>query len=383
MAKRVLIVAALSGFIKAFLHSDIAILQQKGYEVYCAANNLVTKEENNKEIIESLGAKFIQIDFDSKKPLSRQNFKAYRQFKKIIRDYDFDLIHSHTPIAALVARLASRKLRKKGTISIYTTHGLACSKNSSKKEWFIYYNIEKHLTKYTDAIITINHEDYDLIKNKMKFDKVEYIPGVGYDYYRYHNVNIDRDKYRSDLGLTNDDILVLSIGELSVRKNHSVIIKALGILNNPNIVYAIAGRFLGNDDFSNHLLELAKQNNVRLKLLGFRRDIPELICCSDIGAIPSIREGLGLAGVQSLAGGKPLVGTDVQGIKDYIIEGKTGYLCTPHDALGFSEAITKLIYIKDDESIKEECYKVALEFDKEKSYYAKKKIYDKYLRESK
>ena len=66
-------------------------------------------------------------------------------------------------------------------------------------------------------------------------------------------------------------------------------------------------------------------------------DIPEITAISDIGVIPSIREGLGLAGVQSLAAGVPVIGSSVQGIKDYIVDGKDGYLCAPFDDTAFAE----------------------------------------------
>ena len=118
---------------------------------------------------------------------------------------------------------------------------------------------------------------------------------------------------------------MLSVGELSYRKNHQIIIEALSkALLGKKYVYVICGN--GVDGGTGEVLrQKAEKSKVRLILLGFRHDIPQIIHCSDVGAIPSVREGLGLARIQSLAAGVPLVGTDVQGIKDYIVDGETEY----------------------------------------------------------
>ena len=117
------------------------------------------------------------------------------------------------------------------------------------------------------------------------------------------------------------------------------------------------------------LLKFAEEKEVDLRLLGFRYDIPEIIRCSDIGVLPSLREGLGLFGIQSLASGVPVVGSRVQGIRDYILEGKTGYLCEPTDAEAFGRAIQKLALLSDvqRERMKTECKKKAREFSSEVS----------------
>ena len=95
----------------------------------------------------------------------------------------------------------------------------------------------------------------------------------------------------------------------------------------------------GTYDF---LKKYAEEKNVRVKFLGFRKDIPELNKCADIAVLPSLREGLGLAGIEALASGVPVIGSRVQGIKDYVIDGKTGYLCSPLNADEFADKIKLL-----------------------------------------
>ena len=321
------------------------------------------------------GISFYQVDFSSKNPLDRENIRAYKQIKKIIDENDYELVHCHTPIAGFLTRLATRKKRKKGMKVIYTTHGFSFTHYSSKKDWLKYYFFEKYASRFTDIIITINNEDF-IVAQKMHCKNVKKINGVGVDTIKYHDVSIDVDTYKNSLGIPTDKIMVLSVGELSERKNHQIIIKALSVLPNKNkYVYVICGREVGNSGIKNLLLSMAEKMKVNLMLLGHRDDIPQIMHCSDIGAIPSIREGLGLAGIQSLCAEVPLVGSSVQGIKDYIINDVDGYLCSPFDYEAFAKSIDKL----SDKSVviemKQNCYRIARDFDISVSSKQMREIY--------
>lgn len=376
--KKVLIVTALAGFVRSFLENDIKILKEKGYDVYCIANQDHPGAGDITGYFDSLGVKFYNAEFSSNKPISKKTMKAYKVVKKIIEENEFEMIHVHTPIAGIVTKLAARKRRKKGCKVIYTVHGFFFHNKSGLKRKFIYRNVEKWASKYTDMIITINREDFEAAK-KMKSKEVRYINGVGVDTEIFQNVQIDREAYRENLGIKKGDIVVLSIGELSDRKNHRIIVEALGLLKNPKYLYIICGNDMNEDGTSSKLKQLAEEKNVRLKLMGLRRDIPEVCRCSDIGAFPSSREGLGLAGIEMMAGGLPVVTSDVQGIKDYSKDGITGYMYDASDAEGFAEGIKKLSNQSVRKSMKEACIQSAKQFDKKISHMQMQKIYDEIL----
>ena len=166
--KRALIVSALSGFISAFLKSDIKNLQELGYEVHCVADGGNANTTVRESIWNELEVTFHQVSFDSKEPFSKVNFNAYIQMKNIIRDYNFDLLHCHTPIAGFIARLAARNMRKSGMKVIYTTHGFYFHKKSPVINWLVYYPIERVASRWTDIIITINNEDLECAKKMLK-----------------------------------------------------------------------------------------------------------------------------------------------------------------------------------------------------------------------
>lgn len=377
--KKALIVANLAGF-AIFLLSDIDILQEMGYQVVYAANGKSLAWADTRRALEDRNVEFYQIDFDSKRPLTVQNYHAYRQITELLKKEDFDLIHCHTPIPGLIVRMSAIWLRRKGTKILYTTHGFSFTSKSSWKQRLIYQSIEKICSYFCDGIITINREDFEAAR-KMHCKKVFYIHGVGVDTSKYQNVEIDKAAYRESIGVKEHELMVLSVGELSDRKNHQIIIKALSkIKTDKKYVYVICGNGI-NGGIAEQLRNLADEKNVRLLLLGFRFDIPQLMKCSDVGAIPSIREGLGLSGIQSLAAGVPIVGTDVQGIRDYVIHNETGLLCEAFDVDSFAEAIEQLASMstQERETWKTRCQEKAKEFDENVSIKERIHIYRRYL----
>ena len=376
--KKALILTAFARFIKSFLTNDIKILQDMGYEVHCAANIHHAGAECMEKYFLDMNVTFHQIDFSSNKPISKETLLSYKEMKKLLKENYFDVIHTHTPIAGAITRYACKEQRKKGTTVIYTTHGFYFHKYSSKKTWLIFHTIEDFMSRYTDAIITINHEDYGNAKS-MHCNKVYYIPGVGVDTKKFENVEIDRNAYRKKLQINDDNLLILAVGELSHRKNHQVVIRALAEANLPNAVFMICGNAMTSANTKEELEELAKKLSVDLRLMGLRDDIPQICKCADIGVMPSTREGLGLSGIEMLASGLPVVASNVHGIVDYIIDGEDGYLCSPDDDHAFSEAILKLKSEDKRKSISSKCTNIARKFDKKYSYKKMREIYKELL----
>lgn len=377
--KKALIVTALAGFVRSFLTHDIELLQEMGYEVYCAANKKHPGAENIEEYFKKHNVKFLQVDFSSNKPISKDTFNAYKQLKNIIKQENFDLVHCHTPIAGAITRWICRNKRKKGMKVIYTTHGFYFHKQSSKKTWIVFKNIESFMSRFCDAIITINNEDFNNAK-KMHCKNVYHINGVGVDTNRFKNVEINRDEYRKSIGVNKDDIMILSVGELSKRKNQKVVVQALAEINNPNLVLVHCGNAMNNDATTDEVKEIAKNSGVRLILLGLRKDIPEICHCADIGTISSTREGLGLAGIEMLASGLPIVASRVHGILDYMQDGVNGYLASPYDAQQFADGINKAIDMPRNKEIKDKISNTVNDFDKTVSFAQMKDIYEEILK---
>lgn len=186
---------------------------------------------------------------------------------------------------------------------------------------------------------------------------------------------------RRELGIDIDDFVVISIGELNENKNHEIIVKAIVELNNPHIKYILCGQ----GALAEHLRKVIRNYDLenQVKLLGYRTDVKELLQMSDLFAFPSKREGLGMAALEAMSAGLPLLTSDIQGINDYSIYGVTGYKENPNDYIGFAKDIEKcinapsLLYI-----IGKNNQNTSSEFDKSNTEKVMKKIYS-VLREGK
>lgn len=365
--KKVLIVASVVSFIEWFNKENVDFLREKlNCEVHIACNFDYlndTDVERTKAYIERIqnqGVVLHNIAF-ARSPLSRDNIDAYKKLKSVISAEPFDLIHCHTPTVSMLTRMAARKQRKKGCTVMYTCHGFHFHNASSKKNWLIYYPVERFFSRFCDYIVTINKEDFNRAKT-FHCKNVRYIPSVGVDINRIKKLTVDKAAKKESIGVPADKTLILSAGELIERKNHEVIIRALAKIKTPDVYYAIAGK----GPLKENLSALAKELGVgdRVLFLGFRTDVFELYHAADISAFPSKIEGLGLAGVEAMAAGVPLVSSNVHGILDYVIDGKTGYAIKPTDVDGFAAAIDKLAADPAlRESMKEACLQAVEPFE--------------------
>lgn len=319
--------------------------KDNGYETHvCARNDYENKEECNIPYCD----KYYDLPFE-RSPFNSNNLVAYKKLKKIIDSNEYDIIHCHTPVGGVLTRLAAKDARKNGTKVIYTAHGFHFFKRAPIVNWILFYPVERFCARYTDVLITINKEDYDRAKKSFKANKVVYVPGVGVDTKKFNDLNVDRNEKRKELGIVENQIVLLSVGELSKRKNHEVIINALAKLNNSNIVYLICGQ----GELDKYLMNKAKELNVNVKFLGFRKDISEIFLASDVFVFPSLQEGLPVALMEAMAAGLPVVCSKIRGNTD-LIEDCRGGLLNPIDNIDcFKNSIQKII--NDTELRKEMC----------------------------
>ena len=330
--KRILICTTILTTVKAFLIPQIRLLQDMGYCVDVAGYKDVNELD---EIVDNV----YDIPYQ-RSPFSKQNIEASRQLKEIVRKNNYDLIHFHTPIASAFGRWTVKEFRKNGTKVIYTAHGFHFFKGASMKNWLIYYPVERILAHFTDLLITINHEDYNRAKT-VKAQKVVYIPGVGVDTEKFATSTVDKKEKRQEIGVHEDALVLLSVGELNKNKNHETVIRAVSKLNNPKICYVICGK----GDLEGQLRELVASLGMerQVKLLGFRTDVSEIYQVADMFVFPSFREGLSVSLMEAMAAGLPVVCSDIRGNSDLIEDGKGGYLVKSDDVEGFAEAIGKVI----------------------------------------
>ena len=338
--KRVLFTATVvKQHIMTFHVPYLRMFQQMGWETAVAASN---DYENPSDLNSPHCDTFFEIPFE-RIPWKAGNLRAYRQLKKIIDTGNFDIIHCHTPVGAMITRLAAVSARKQGTKVIYTAHGFHFHKGSSLVSWLAYYPVEWVLAHLTDVLLTMNREDYQLAKKKMHAKRVEYVPGVGIDTSRFAPGQFDRQEKRRELGFREEDFLLLTVAEMNKNKNQSMVLKALARLKDrpeyANMKYLICGMGEYGAVLRREAEELGVADHVLF--MGYRKDIPVIYRCSDLFAFMSYREGLPVALMEAMSSGLPTVCSAARGNTDLIESGKEG-LIVENDPDVLAQAILEL-----------------------------------------
>lgn len=333
-SKRVLFVATVvKTHIMQFHIPYLKMFKEMGYETAVAARNDYEKSD---DCCIPYCDHFFDIPFQ-REPFRYGNIQCYKKLKSIIDEGDFSIIHCHTPVGGVLGRLAARKARKNGVHVMYTAHGFHFYNGAPIKNWLLFYPIEKLCSRFTDVLITINKEDYALAQKKMKAKCVKYVPGVGVDLKKFGKSTIDKATKRRGLGIPEDSLVLLSVGELIIRKNHETGISAVAGMD---AYYLIAGDGVLRQQLQSKIDELGVGNKV--KLLGYRNDVADLYEAADIFVFPSFQEGLPVAVMEAMASGLPCVVSKIRGNTDLLENTEGGFLCDPQDASEFAEKLNIL-----------------------------------------
>lgn len=338
---KILFVATVRSHIGQFHMPFIEELKRRGCEVHAAfKDNSGDKPGLDLSAIDRV----FEVPF-SRSPYSASNIKAYNMLKKIIEENNYDAVHCHTPMGAVVTRLAAENSRKKGTKVIYTAHGFHFYRGASKKNWLLFYPVEKYLSKYTDCLITINQEDYDLaVRKAFKAKKIYRVNGVGVDLSRFHSVTEEeKQQLRKEYGYKNDDFILIYPANLTAGKNHYMLFDAVKkvLEKHNNIRLLCPGQQELIDDYTAKVKELGIEDKV--EFLGYRRDIERLAGLSDISVSASVREGLPVNLIEAMAIGNAIVATDVRGNRDVVKNNVNGFTVGLKESDKMAEQICGLI----------------------------------------
>ena len=335
---KILYVATVLSHICQFHLPHLQMLKEQGHEIHVAAHdNLAVK--NGLQLLYT--DRHIEIPFE-RSPYDPRNITAYRRLKKLLTEEYYDIIVCNTPVGGILTRLAAQKCRRQGTRVIYIAHGFHFYKGSAKKNWILYYPLEKAMARLCDIVITINNEDYQFAKKHFP-GRVEHIHGVGVREDRYHPATeAEQAEMRRAEGLSKDDFVVICTGELNKNKNQTTLISAAALLKNkiPNLKVLLAGNGPKEQDLRRQIAAQGLENTV--KLLGYRTDLEKLVPAVDVVVSCSRREGLPLNIVEAMLCRKPVVASVNRGNAELVDNRVTGYLLPPEDVKAFAKHIFRL-----------------------------------------
>lgn len=269
----------------------------------------------------------------------RDNLTAYRNLSEVIKKGNVEAIHCNTPVGGMVGRLAGRIHHVKKVI--YTAHGFHFYEGAPLFNRTVLKWSEQLMAHWTDAIITMNKEDYEAAKRfkLKKGGKVFFVHGVGITLADFVNPG-NRTEKRRKLALQPDDIALISAGDLVARKNYGVAIEAIAKANDSRLHYYICGKGPELDN----LKKLAEEKGVaeQIHFLGFRTDIKELLYAADIFLFTTLQEGMPRSMMEAMACGLPCIASKIRGNVDLLDDGQGGFLKDVSDAQGFADSISRL-----------------------------------------
>jgi glycosyltransferase involved in cell wall biosynthesis len=283
----------------------------------------------------------------SRNPLDPRNLlRAPGLVREFVERGGYDVVHVHTPVAAFVTRYALRdRLQSVAPRVIYTAHGFHFHPDGDPVRNRLFLQLERMAGPWTDYLVVMNSTDYAaaLQHRLVTEDQLYYIPGIGVDLTRYTPSTVSEAevaRVREELGMSDDAPLFVMVAEFNPDKRHQDALQAFARLGCPEAHIA----FAGEGKLVQPMRQLARTLGVasRVHFLGFRTDIPALMKSATATILPSVREGLPRAVMESLGMGVPVIGADGRGIHD-LLKPECGILVPPRNAAHLSQAMTWML----------------------------------------
>ncbi|MBC7862189.1 MAG: glycosyltransferase family 4 protein [Bacteroidia bacterium] len=334
-------------------------------------------EDSSTFILDDLGIKPLIIP-EIKREIDLKNDRAaYKKIKEIISEFKPDIVHTHASKAGALGRLAAAKM--KVPVIVHTFHGHVFHSYFGKAKTGFYKSVERYLAKKSSAIIAISPLQKNELVNIHKIapeEKVKVI-SLGFDLSRFFTQREEnRKKFRSEYLIDEDEIVISIIGRLAPVKNHGLFLKAFADIQTRSSK-KVRAFIVGDGETRVQTEQLAKQLNIdfvdfpnekRKAPLVFTSWIKEIefpLAGSDIVCLTSDNEGTPVSLIEAQAAGKPVVSTNVGGIRD-LLHPEIGLLSEKGDVKKFAE---NLLFLVENPEKLSQFSKQATEFVRERFHY--------------
>lgn len=339
--KKVLITASTFSHIRSFHLPYIEEFKKQGWNVTVACNGVPQKLEN--------ADRCIDVPF-KKSELAFDNLKAISLMRNDIKKEKYDLLITHTTLAAFFTRLSLLFLQGRPKV-INVVHGYLYDDTTKLLKKSIYRAAEKITAGLTDLVLTMNEYDYVEARKHRLGKRIEKIPGVGVDFEKQDistNLNL-----RREFNIPEDAFLLIFPAEFSKRKNQRTLLEALS--KTPKDVWLMLP---GEGELLNECKQLAKQLEIEDRTIfpGFIKEIASAYAASDAAVSSSIIEGLPFNVMEAMHAGLPVILSDIKGHRDLVSADINGLLYPKEDSNALASAIKKL---KNDTDKREKFGKAA------------------------
>jgi glycosyltransferase involved in cell wall biosynthesis len=275
---------------------------------------------------------------------------GYRELKRVLREFQPDVVHTHSAKAGFLGRLAAWSLRVPAIV--HTVHGAPFHPYQNAAARNLFRWCEWYAARRCHALISVADAMTDLMVNsgvapREKFTTIY----SGMDVEPFLHADEHRQRVRRELGFEPQHVVVGKIARLFHLKGHEDVIRAAAevVPSQPQVRFLLVGDGILRDKLQRMIDEAGMHDRFRFTGLVPPSRIPELIGAMDILVHASLREGLARALPQALIAGKPVVSYDIDGAREVCIDGETGFLVPPRDWQGLVEPLRRL---SQDESLR-------------------------------
>ena len=312
------------GGISSYLLTLASGLKQKGHQVYLASSG----GELEDRFIQA-GITLVKAPLKTKNEVSYKIILSFWKLRKVAREFNIDLIHSHSRTTQVLGDLLGRSLAKP---HIFTCHGFFKPKL-----------LRRIFGCWGQKVIAISQQVKMHLILDFKLDEFKIsVINNGIDTKNFGDFSA-RDNIRAKWGVLPADFLVGIIARLSDVKGHAYLIRAMPevIKNFPNVKLLIIGQGKTKDALIKETRDLGLEGSITF--ISEAKNTKDLLAAMDIFVMPSLQEGLGLALMEAMAQGIAVVGSAVGGIKTLIQDKANGLLVPPADAPALAQAIIVLL----------------------------------------
>lgn len=251
------------------------------------------------------------------------------------------ILHTHSSKAGILGRAAGRAAGV--PLIVHSIHGFGFHDGQDPRAYALFLNAERAAAHATSAFISVSYAN--LAEARAKGVVLPSQPAVvvrsGFDLDRFYADSLRGPALRAELGLGADDEVLVAVANLKPQKDPLTLIRALPLVlrERPRVVLLYAGDGELRPQVEAEIARLGLE--ARVRLLGWRRDVPALIGAADLVVLSSIFEGLPRSAVQAVVARRPFVGTRVDGTSEIIRSGKNGWLVEPRDADALARGIVR------------------------------------------
>lgn len=309
------------------------------YDVDLIAGPPLGGEGSLEDAAETAGIAIERVPSLRRNPNPARDLAALRALTRLFRARQYDIVHTHTSKAGFLGRLAAR--RAGVPILVHTSHGNVFHGYFGAWPTNFFVAMERRAAHWTDALVELTPRSVDECLERRVGDRTQYhvIPS-GIDVARFECARERRAETRRSLGATDDRLLVGVVGRLEPIKGMEYFIRAAVAFGqrHDDVRFCVAGQ--GSQ--LEALRALAAPLGDRVRFLGYREDVPEVMAALDVLVVPSINEGMGRVILEAGAAGVPVIASRVGGIVDVVRDGETGILVEPKNPAAIAEALESL-----------------------------------------